>query len=58
MYCKDCQELNYKCICVRVDNFFKENKHLMKENKKEVKKTRCLACWFNDCRCKKGLQNK
>lgn len=22
------------------------------------KKTRCLACFFHDCRCKQGLENK
>lgn len=28
------------------------------DKKEKPKKSKCLACWFLDCRCKSGLKTK
>lgn len=29
-----------------------------KEDEKQKAKGKCLACWFEPCRCREGLKNK
>lgn len=61
--CAKCLQRVKPCICVEVDKFFDENRHLMDnlaelEAREKPNARRCVACHFFDCRCSTGLRKK
>lgn len=41
------------------EDLFQQDKAAAEDKKDTpIKKSKCLACWFEDCRCKAGLDKK
>lgn len=61
--CMDCGLSRQICVCHEVVDYMDENEDLLQdltelEDYEKSNKSRCLACFFFDCRCKEGLANK
>lgn len=62
-FCEKCGRQEYRCTCTDMEDLIDLFDHIPAIKPKAPieqpkPKSRCMACWFNPCRCKQGLAKK